>query len=125
MLNRSNGILLDGDIKVYTTQNRGFTPEEIAERAIEKIIYVGKDSHPAIRDQAEAFKKHIYAVLVQSLQQAVQSDRTTVANRLRDAGHPELIKILEDKSKQLLPNPQPICNNFIRRQQNNIIFKTN
>ena len=37
MLNRSNGILLDGDIKVYTTQNRGFTPEEIAERAIEKI----------------------------------------------------------------------------------------
>ena len=96
MLNRSNGILLDGNIKVYTTQNRGFTPEEIAERAIEKIIYVGKDSHPAIRDQAEAFKKHIFAVLVQSLEQAVQSDRTTVANRLRDAGHPELIKILED-----------------------------
>lgn len=81
---------------MYTTQNRGFTPEEIAERAIEKIIYVGKDSHPAIKDQAEAFKNHIYAVLVQSLHQAVQSDRTTVANRLRDAGHPELIKILED-----------------------------
>lgn len=96
MLDNSRGILLDGDVKVYTTQNRGFTPEEIAERAIEKIIFVGKDSHPVIRDQAEAFKKHIYHVLVQSLEQAVQSDRTTIAQRLRDAGHTELLKILED-----------------------------
>lgn len=96
MLDKSRGVLLEGDIKVYTTQNRGFTPEEIAERAIEKIIYVGKDSHPVIRDQAEAFKKHIFVVLVDALRQAVQSDRTTVANRLRDAGHSELIKILED-----------------------------
>jgi hypothetical protein len=96
MLDKSSGILLDGDVKVYTTQNRGFTPEEIAERAIEKIIFVGKDSHPVIRDQAETFKKHIYHVLVQSLEQAVQSDRTTIAQRLRDAGHSELLKILED-----------------------------
>jgi hypothetical protein len=96
MLDKSSGILLDGDVKVYTTQNRGFTPEEIAERAIDKIIFVGKDSHPVIRDQAEAFKKHIYHVLVQSLEQAVQSDRTTIAQRLRDAGHSELLKILED-----------------------------
>ena len=96
MLDKSSGILLDGDVKVYTTQNRGFTPEEIAERAIDKIIFVGKDSHPVIRDQAEAFKKHIYHVLVQSLEQAVQSDRTTIAQRLRDAGYSELLKILED-----------------------------
>lgn len=96
MLDNSRGVLLDGDVKVYTTQNRGFTPEEIAERAIDKIIFVGKDSHPVIRDQAEAFKKHIYHVLVQSLEQAVQSDRTTIAQRLRDAGHTELLKILED-----------------------------
>lgn len=96
MLDKSSGILLDGDVRVYTTQNRGFTPEEIAERAIDKIIFVGKDSHPVIRDQAEAFKKHIYHVLVQSLEQAVQSDRTTIAQRLRDAGYSELLKILED-----------------------------
>lgn len=96
MLDRANGVLLNGDIKVYTTQNRGFTPEEIAERAIEKIIYVGKDSHPVIRDQAEAFKKYIFEVLVGAIKQGVESDRTTLANRLRDAGHSELLKILED-----------------------------
>ena len=95
MLDRATGVL-GGDIKVFTSHHRGFTPEEIAEQAIEKIIYVGKDSHPVIRDQAEAFKKYIFEILVTSLRQAVQSDRTTLANRLRDAGHQELIKLLED-----------------------------
>ena len=95
MLNKANGIL-NGDVKVYTTSYRGFTPEEIAEQAIGKIMYVGKDSHPAIRDQAEAFKGYIQEVLVMAIKQGIQSDRTTLANRLRDAGHSELIKILED-----------------------------
>ena len=43
-----------GNVLVRTTSNRGFTPEEIAERALDKIVYVGSQSHPAIRDQAEA-----------------------------------------------------------------------
>lgn len=88
--------IFNGDIKVYSTVNRGFTPEEIAERAIDKIIFVGKDSHPLVRDQAEAYKNHIKSVVLFYLKEAVKSDRTTLANRLRDAGHPELIKLLED-----------------------------
>jgi len=95
MLDLASGQILGGDVKVFTTQNRGHTPEEIAEQAIDKIIYVGKDSHPAIRDQAEVFKAYIHEVLLASLQQAVRSDRTTLAHRLREAGHPELVKILE------------------------------
>ena len=46
--------------------------------------------------QAEAFKNNLRVVLVQYLQQAVRSDRTTIANRLREAGHPELTIILND-----------------------------
>lgn len=30
-----------GIVKVHTTTNRGFTAEEIADRALDKIIYVG------------------------------------------------------------------------------------
>lgn len=95
MLNQATG-LFNGDVKVFSTQGRGFTPEEIAERAIEKIIYVGKDSHPTIRAQAEAYKNYIKDVVLFYLKEAVKSDRTTLAQRLRDAGHPELIKLLED-----------------------------
>jgi signal transduction protein with GAF and PtsI domain len=91
----NQGVLLTGNVLVSTTSDRGFTPEEIAERALDKIIYVGSNAHPAIRDQAEAFREHIRYVLIQYLKEAVQSDRTTIANRLREAGHPELINLLK------------------------------
>lgn len=84
-----------GSVKVYTTTNRGFTPEEIAERALDKIIYVGSQSHPAIREQAEAFREQIRQVLVMYLKEAVDSHNVTISNRLTQAGHPELIKILD------------------------------
>lgn len=89
------GVLL-GEIKAMAVSGRGFTPEEVAEMALEKIVYVGEASHPVIRDQAEAFKTQIRAVLVRYMRQAVASHNTTIANRLREAGHPELVKLLED-----------------------------
>jgi hypothetical protein len=86
-----------GDInfEVHTTSGRGHTPEEVAEFALDKIMYVSKDANPLIREQAEVFKDYIRQVLVKYLKQAVQSDRTTLSNRLREAGHSDLIKILE------------------------------
>jgi hypothetical protein len=87
---------LGGTVTVHSTSGRGFTPEELAERALDKIVYVGSKSHPVIRDQAEAFKNNLRVVLIQYLHQAVRSDRTTIANRLREAGHPELTILLND-----------------------------
>lgn len=83
-----------GDVKVMTTANRGFTPEEIAERALDKIISVGETSHPAIRDQAVAFRDYIRNVLVYYMYEAIKSDRTTQAVKLRESGHPELVNLL-------------------------------
>jgi hypothetical protein len=94
--NSENGILLGGSVVVMTTNNRGFSPEEVAERALDKIIYVGSSSHPAIRDQAEAFRENIRKILVLYMNEAIKSDRTTIAARLREAGHPELVKLLND-----------------------------
>jgi len=87
---------IGGNVSVLSTTGRGFTPEELAEQALDKIVYVGSKSHPVIREQAEAFKNNLRVVLVQYLHQAVRSDRTTIANRLREAGHPELTIILND-----------------------------
>ena len=94
MFQVSGGALL-GDIKAMNVSGRGFTPEELAENALDKIIYVGSNSHPAIRDQAEAFKQQIRSVLISYGRQCINSHGTTLANRFRDAGHPELIKLLE------------------------------
>ena len=74
---------------------RGFTPEELAEQAVNEVISIGSNSHPVIQAQAEAFRKEIKGVLVSYLRQAVASHNTTLTNRFKDAGHPELVKLLE------------------------------
>ena len=68
----------DPIINVQTTQNRGFTPDEVAERCVEKLISVSDDAHPAIRDQAKAFQKHMEKVLAFYMRAAIRSDRTSV-----------------------------------------------
>jgi hypothetical protein len=90
-----NGFSDVGNVMVMATEGRGFTPEEIAERALDKIIYVGSHTHPAIRDQAEAFKDSIRQVLVQYMHEAVRSHNVTLVNKFKQAGHPELIPILD------------------------------
>ena len=84
-----------GEIKATSVSGRGFTPEEVAEQALVKIVSIGGNCHPVIRDQAEAFKNDIRGVLVHYMKQAVRSNHTTLANRFRAAGHPELVKLLE------------------------------
>jgi len=84
-----------GTVLVHKVDHRGFTPEELAEQALNRIIYVGDQTHPAIRDQAQAFREHIRQVLISYMHRAIESHNTTIANRLREAGHPELVILLE------------------------------
>jgi len=81
---------------VRTTQNRGFTPEELAAQAAKRIISAADSTHPAIRDQAIAYRGLIERLLVEYMKQAVRSDRTTVYNALQDAGHSDLAKLIKD-----------------------------
>ena len=90
-----DGMSSVGSVMVMATEGRGFTPEEIAERALDKIIYVGSHAHPAIREQAEAFRENIRGVLVHYLHEAVRSHNVTLVNKFKQAGHPELIPILD------------------------------
>jgi len=83
-------------IQVLTKDHGGFSPDELADRALDKIIQVGDQSHPLVREQAIAFRNHIRQVLVFYMNEAVKFDRVTLANRLREAGHPELIKLLDE-----------------------------
>ena len=77
-------------VKGHTTENRGFTPDEVAERCVDKLISVSDTAHPAIRDQARAYKLHMEKVVAYYMREAIRSDRTTVYNALVEAGHPEL-----------------------------------
>jgi len=84
----------DPIVNIQTTENRGFTPDEVAERCVEKLISVSDTTHPAIRDQAQAFQKHMEKVVAFYMREAIRSDRTTVYNALKDAGHPKLAELI-------------------------------
>jgi hypothetical protein len=81
-------------VAVHTTKGRGFTPEELAAQATDRIVSVSESAHPAIREQAVAFKGIVEKLIAEYLKQAVLSDRTTVYNALNDAGHSELAKLI-------------------------------
>ena len=88
------GISNDFKVEVVTTQNRGHTPEEVAELCINKIVGISATADPIIRQQAEAFKTQIKQVIIHYMKQAIQSDRTTVYNALLDAGEPKLADLI-------------------------------
>jgi hypothetical protein len=81
-------------VQVHTTSGRGFTPEEVASRCADKLMYVSNDAPPHIRDQALAFKAQIERVVALYMRDAIASDRTTVYNAIKDAGHPELAELI-------------------------------
>ena len=83
-----------GDVVVKTTEHRGLTPEELAERAVEQIVSVSSSVDPIVRQQAEAFKNRIYHVVLGIIKQAIKSDRTTLVNEFIQQGHPDIADII-------------------------------
>jgi len=81
-------------VSVHTTENRGFTPEEVANRCADKIISISDSASPAIQAQAHAFRKHMVKVLEFYMREAIKSDRTTVYNAIKDAGNEELAELI-------------------------------
>ena len=63
-----------GDVVVKTTEYRGLSPEELAERAVEQIVGISSSVDPIVRQQAEAFLSRIYHVVLGFIKQAIKSD---------------------------------------------------
>ena len=83
-----------GDIVVKTTQRRGLSPEELAERAVEQIVNVSDSVDPIVKQQAEAFRSRIYHVVLGIILQGIRSDRTTLINEFIQQGHSDVADIL-------------------------------
>lgn len=91
---QNSGFTELGSVLVETTNGRGFSPEQWAERLLNKIIHVADTAPPAIRDQAIAFREAIRPAIVHYMKEAINSDRTTLSRKLTEAGHPEVAKII-------------------------------
>ena len=85
-----------GNVFVQTTNHRGFTPEEIAERALNKILYVGDNVAPEIGQQARMYQESIRQVLIKYLQEAQDSERKNIREQLVQMGHGDIANSLGD-----------------------------
>jgi hypothetical protein len=83
-----------GEVKAYTTSGRGLNVEELADMAMRKLIHVADTAAPALQDQARMFKQQVRALMIAYMHQAIKSDRTTLYNKLRDAGNSEIAEII-------------------------------
>jgi hypothetical protein len=83
-----------GSVYVETTSGRGFTAEEWTERLLAKLIHIADTTPPAIKDQAIAFRDAMRPVILYYMKQAINSDRTTVAGKLREAGHNDVADLI-------------------------------
>lgn len=83
-----------GPVQVFTTENRGHPPEEVAERCLSKLLYVSKDAPEVIRQQAEAYRNQMFGILVQYMREAVRSDRTTLCAELTKQGHADMAELI-------------------------------
>ena len=81
-------------VTVHTTNNRGSTPEEVAQRCVDRLISVADTADPALRDQARAYKSQAHKLIAYYMREAIRSDRTTIYNALMDAGHPQLAEAI-------------------------------
>lgn len=84
-----------GTVQVMTTSGRGFSAEELAERALDQIINVGDNAPPVIADQARAFQENLREVLIYFMNEAMRSRNVTLAAKFTKAGFPELVKLMD------------------------------
>ena len=68
-----------GNVQVFTSNDRGHSPEEIAEMAVQRIFYISQEADPHIRDQVMAYREKIKGVIAEYMKKAIASDRTTQA----------------------------------------------
>lgn len=83
-----------GTVSVATTSGRGWSAEECAGRFVDRLVAVSDTAPPGIREQAQAFKDAIRALAVHHMREAVASERTTLCNKLREAGLPDAAEII-------------------------------
>ena len=83
-----------GNALVFTSDNGGHTPEQMAEMALNKIMIVSSSAPPAIRDQAIEYREKLKEVLVFYMNKLAENERTTILALLNQQGHSDMAEII-------------------------------
>lgn len=87
MIKGQSGGASIGKVAVFSTTNRGHSPEELAEMAMNKLILVKGEIPDPLYDQIMAFKDRLHTLLLVYLEKAQISQMTTDIALAREMGH--------------------------------------
>ena len=85
-----------GSISVHSTENEGHSPEFWAAQATKKICDYSNEAPEHIKQQAHAFQKQVYTVILYTIKNAIESRDTTLINLLIKQGHEDMAKIIKE-----------------------------
>ena len=85
-----------GSISVHSTENEGHSPEFWAAQATKKICDYSTEAPEHIKQQAHAFQKQVYTVILHSIKNAIKSKNTTYVNLLKKQGHSDMADIIKE-----------------------------
>jgi hypothetical protein len=89
-----NGSLEAMQVQVFTTNGQGHSVEFWADRVLTKLINVADSAPNPIREQANIFRADVRRLLVYYMREAIKSDRTTLYNALKAAGHNDVAELI-------------------------------
>jgi hypothetical protein len=81
---------------VVATQNRGMSPEEWVDLALNRILSISENTPMPIREQALAFQENLRTLLLFYFKKVAKSERTTIAALLRKEGFPHIADKIVD-----------------------------
>ena len=90
----ANGESNLGAVNVFTSMDRGHTPEQLAEMALNKIIDVNEGAPPVIKEQALVYKGRLREILIYYMNSMAKSERTTIWSLMKKQGHDDIAEII-------------------------------
>lgn len=87
---------LVGEVETIVTSGRGLNPEELTRMIMPKLIYISPDIPADIRAAAEAQQVRMAQLVAHYFEIAQRSERTTVYNILKNAGHDAAANLVKE-----------------------------
>jgi len=91
---QANGSSDVGNVMIYTSNNSGHSPEQLADMALNKIMIVSENAPPVIRDQAIAHRDKLKEILIYYMKSMALSERTTIWALMKKQGHEDIAEII-------------------------------
>lgn len=85
-----------GTVETIVTNGRGLNPAELARITLPKLVYLGPDVEPELREKIAENLNRIEVLLREAFAVAQRSQNTTVYNILKNAGHDAAAELVKE-----------------------------